>query len=75
MVAPFERFADQYAQKWWPVIEAGGDDAAVLRGSMEDFYDALRDNRDAVVALLAAQGDPAALDAVEEGRPAWSCPV
>lgn len=68
VVAPFERFAEQYAQKWWPVVDAGEADTVILRGFMEDLYDALRDNRDAVVALLAAQGDPAAQDAIEEGR-------
>jgi AcrR family transcriptional regulator len=68
VVKPFQGFADHYAERWWPVVEAGADNATVLRGFMEDFYDALEDNRDAMVALLVAQGDPSAQDAVAEGR-------
>jgi AcrR family transcriptional regulator len=68
VVAPFERFSAHYAERWWPVVDAGTDNATVLRGFMDDFYDALCENKDAVVALLMAQGDPAAGEAIAEGR-------
>jgi AcrR family transcriptional regulator len=68
VVAPFERFSAHYAERWWPIVDAGTDNATVLRGFIDDFYDELCDNKDAVVALLMAQGDPAANEAITEGR-------
>jgi AcrR family transcriptional regulator len=68
IVTPFERFSAHYVERWWPIVDAGADNATVLRGFMDDFYDALCDNKDAVVALLMSQGDPAASEAIAEGR-------
>lgn len=68
VIAPFARFADHYAERWWPLLEQPSTNEAILRAFMEDFYDALKDNRDAVLAMLMAQGDPAAREAVAEGR-------
>jgi len=68
VVAPFARFTEQYAQRWWPRLEQPATNEAILRAFMEDFYDELDNHRDAVRALLLAYGDPAAADAVEAGR-------
>lgn len=68
VVGPFARFADEYAQRWWPLLDEPASNESILRAFMEDFYDQLHENRDAVRALLLAHGDPAAADAVAEGQ-------
>lgn len=68
VVAPFARFTEQYAQRWWPRLEQPASNEAILRAFMEDFYDELDNHRDAVRALLLAYGDPSAAEAVEAGR-------
>jgi AcrR family transcriptional regulator len=68
VVAPFSRFADDYAQRWYPRLDKPASNESILRAFMEDFYDQLLENRDAVRALLLAHGDPAAAEAVAEGQ-------
>jgi AcrR family transcriptional regulator len=68
VVAPFARFAEQYAQRWWPRLEQPAPNEDILRAFLEDFYDELESHRDAVRALLLAYGDPSAAEAVNAGR-------
>src|SRR5690349_17256239 len=56
VVAPFARFTDHYAERWWPLLERPSANEEILRAFMEDFYDELDNHRDAVRALLLAGG-------------------
>lgn len=71
VVNPLQRFAAQHAERWWPVIEAGGDGVPILPGFLADLHDAPCDNRDAVVAQLVRK----AICEVGVGRARcrWTC--
>lgn len=68
VVAPFTQLVSTFAERWWPEIPRPSDNETLLRRFLEDLYDAMDQQREPVLALLSAQGDPEAADAVHEAQ-------
>lgn len=70
VVAPFVDLVGDFARRWWPEIGRPHPNETLLEGFLDDLYDRMSEQGDAVVALLSARGDPEAQEAVRvaQGR-------
>lgn len=68
VVAPFAEFAATFGERWWPEIGRPVDNEVLLRRFLDDLYDQMDEQREHVVALLSAHGDPDATEAVRQAQ-------
>lgn len=68
VVAPFTELVSTFGERWWPEIGLPVDNEWLLRQFLDSLYDEMYERRDNVVALLSAQGDPDAAEAVREAQ-------
>lgn len=68
VVAPLTEFVATFGERWWPEIGRAVDNEVLLRAFLDDLYDRMCEQREHILALLCAQGDPDASEAVRKAQ-------